>query len=155
MAARLNWVVPAEEPSRSRPGLDRQLDTVISGYRASHELAARVVELEGQLAARASGVETPAAAIEPAPTLVPANGPPPRARQLSEASFVAGSVALGFGDAFFDAANEELRRCARLDFSVGGRIEPAGCAAQGPLLGAAAVGRRALGIPVLSAEVAA
>ncbi len=68
---------------------------------------------------------------------------------------VAGSVALGFGDAFFDAANEELRRCARLDFSVGGRIEPAGCAAQGPLLGAAAVGRRALGIPVLSAEVAA
>ena len=68
---------------------------------------------------------------------------------------VAGSVALGFGDAFFDAANEELRRCARLDFSVGGRIEPAGCGAQGPLLGAAAVGRRGAGVPVLSAEVAA
>ena len=31
---------------------------------------------------------------------------------------VAGSVALGFGATFFDAANEELERCARLDFSA-------------------------------------
>jgi len=68
---------------------------------------------------------------------------------------VAGSVALGFGDEFFDAANAELRRRAQLDFSVGARIDPAGCGAQGPLLGAAAVARRAMGIPVLTAEVTA
>jgi glucokinase len=68
---------------------------------------------------------------------------------------VAGSVALGFGDAFFDAANDELRRCAQLDFSVGGRIQPAGCGAQGPLLGAAAVARRAVGVPVSAVEVRA
>ena len=65
-------------------------------------------------------------------------------------ALVAGSVALGFGDVFFDAANAELRRCARLDFSVGARIEPAGCGAEGPLVGAAAVARRAIGAPVLS-----
>jgi glucokinase len=68
---------------------------------------------------------------------------------------VAGSVALGFGEAFFSAANDELRRCAQLDFSRDARIEPAGCGAQGPLLGAAAVARRALGVPVLAAEVPA
>lgn len=57
---------------------------------------------------------------------------------------VAGSVALGFGATFFDAANTELERCARLEFSRGARIVPAGCGADGPLLGAAAVARRAL-----------
>lgn len=55
---------------------------------------------------------------------------------------VAGSVALGFGTTFFDAANAELERCARLDFSAGARIVPAGNGARGPLLGAAAVGWR-------------
>lgn len=53
---------------------------------------------------------------------------------------VAGSVALGFGDDFFDAAQAEADRCARLDFSRGLRIEPAGCIDSGPLIGAAAVG---------------
>ncbi|MDQ1373929.1 MAG: glucokinase, partial [Actinomycetota bacterium] len=53
---------------------------------------------------------------------------------------VAGSVALGFGEPFFAAAQAEIDRRARLDFSVGTRIEPAGLGADGPLVGAAAVG---------------
>jgi glucokinase len=55
---------------------------------------------------------------------------------------VAGSVALGFGDIFLEAANAELDRSARLDHSRGARIVPTGCGEHGPLLGAAAVGRR-------------
>jgi glucokinase len=53
---------------------------------------------------------------------------------------VAGSVALGFGDPFFAAAQAELDRSCRLDFSVGAQIVPAGLGADGPLVGAAAVG---------------
>lgn len=64
---------------------------------------------------------------------------------------VAGSVALGFGAPFFDAANAELARCARLEFARGSRIVPAGCGADGPILGAAAV---ALRCPDGSAETA-
>ncbi len=52
---------------------------------------------------------------------------------------VAGSVALGFSEPFFTAAQEELDRLALLDFSRGARIRPAGCGADGPLLGAAMV----------------
>jgi glucokinase len=55
---------------------------------------------------------------------------------------VAGSVALGFGTPFFAAAQAELDACARLEFSRGARIVPAGLLADGPLVGAAAVGRR-------------
>ena len=58
---------------------------------------------------------------------------------------VAGSVALGFGGVFFDAANAELDRCARLEFSRGARAVPSGCGAHGPLIGAAAVGWRGVG----------
>jgi glucokinase len=58
---------------------------------------------------------------------------------------VAGSVALGFGTTFFDAANAELARSARLEFSRGARIVPSGCGAQGPIVGAAAVGLRGIG----------
>jgi glucokinase len=58
---------------------------------------------------------------------------------------VAGSVALGFGEPFFAAANEELERSARLSYVEGVRIVPAGCGDAGPLLGAAAVGFRGLG----------
>ncbi|MGH9178320.1 MAG: ROK family protein [Acidimicrobiales bacterium] len=63
---------------------------------------------------------------------------------------VAGSVALGFGDPFFAAAQAELDRSARLAFSRGTRIVPAGLGPAGPLVGAAAVGWRALGRPVLA-----
>ena len=61
-----------------------------------------------------------------------------------ELAVVAGSVALGFGTVFFDAAQQEIALRARLDFSRSTRIIPAGLGADGPLVGAAAVGRRAL-----------
>jgi glucokinase len=63
---------------------------------------------------------------------------------------VAGSVALGYGAEFFAAAQAELDDRARLDFSAGTRIVPAGLGADGPLVGAAAVAFRALGKPILS-----
>ncbi|HET9769958.1 MAG TPA: ROK family protein [Acidimicrobiia bacterium] len=58
---------------------------------------------------------------------------------------VAGSVALGFGPPFFAAAQAEIDALARLDFSRGARIREAGLGADAPLVGAAAVGLRALG----------
>ncbi len=57
---------------------------------------------------------------------------------------VAGSVALGYGADFFDAAQAEIDRVACLDFSRGARIVAAGCGDEGPLIGAAAVGFRGL-----------
>jgi glucokinase len=59
-----------------------------------------------------------------------------------ELALVAGSVALGFGDVFFAAAQEEIVRRCGLDFSRATRILPAGLGPAGPLLGAAALGRR-------------
>ena len=56
-----------------------------------------------------------------------------------QVAVVAGSVALGFGDDFFDAATEELRFRCGLDFARPTRIGPAGLGADGPLVGAAAV----------------
>ncbi len=53
---------------------------------------------------------------------------------------VAGSVALGFGAPFFAAAQAEIDALARLDFSRGTRIVPAGLGDAAPLIGAAAVG---------------
>jgi glucokinase len=57
---------------------------------------------------------------------------------------VAGSVALGYGDDFFDAAQAELAARSRLSFSAGARIVPAGLGAAGPLVGAAAVAWRGI-----------
>ena len=57
---------------------------------------------------------------------------------------VAGSVALGFGEPFLAAANEEIERRARLDFSRGCELRRGGLGADGPLIGAAAVGWRGL-----------
>jgi glucokinase len=65
-------------------------------------------------------------------------------------ALVAGSVALGFGDPFFAAAQAELDACARLDFSRGARIQRAGLGDEGPLVGAGAVGWRNLGRDVLA-----
>jgi glucokinase len=59
---------------------------------------------------------------------------------------VAGSVALGFGEPFFAAAQAEVDGSARLDFSIGTVIRPGQLAADGPLVGAAAVGWRGLGV---------
>jgi glucokinase len=61
-----------------------------------------------------------------------------------ELAVVAGSVALGFGAVFFEAAQEEIELRCRLEFSRSTRIVPAGLGADGPLIGAAAVGRRAV-----------
>jgi len=58
---------------------------------------------------------------------------------------VAGSVALGYGEPFFAAAQAELDAQARLSFSAGARIVPGGLGSAGPLVGAAAVGWRGLG----------
>jgi glucokinase len=63
---------------------------------------------------------------------------------------VAGSVALGFGDDFFAAAQEEVDRSCRLDHSRGARVVPAGLGDGGPLIGAAALAYRGLGQPILS-----
>jgi glucokinase len=59
---------------------------------------------------------------------------------------VAGSVALGYGETFFAAAQAELDVRARIEFARGARILPAGLGDAGPLVGAAAVGRRGLGL---------
>ncbi len=59
---------------------------------------------------------------------------------------VAGSVALGYGAAFFEAAQTELEARARISYAAGARIRPAGLGAEGPLVGAAAVGWRGSGL---------
>ena len=58
---------------------------------------------------------------------------------------VAGSVALGYGGAFFAAAQAELDARSRIEFGRGARIVPAGLGDAGPLVGAAAVGLRGEG----------
>ena len=65
---------------------------------------------------------------------------------------VAGSVALGFGEVFFAAANAEADRCARLEFSRGVAVVPSGVGSDGPIVGAAAVGFRGLGVEVAGAQ---
>jgi glucokinase len=59
---------------------------------------------------------------------------------------VAGSVALGFGRPFFTAAQAELSARARLPFSEQCRIVPTQLGPDAPLVGAAAVGWRGLGV---------
>ena len=60
-------------------------------------------------------------------------------------ALVAGSVALGYGAPFFAAAQAELDADARLTYSRGARILPGRLGADGPLIGAAAVGFRGIG----------
>ncbi len=66
-------------------------------------------------------------------------------------ALVGGSVALGFGEEFFEAARQELALRCGLAFARPARIVPVGLGADGPLLGAAAVARRQL----VTAEVGA
>ena len=65
-------------------------------------------------------------------------------------ALVAGSVALGFGADFFDAAQAELDLTAQISFARGAQIRPAGLGGDGPLIGAAAVAWQARGHPVLA-----
>jgi glucokinase len=55
---------------------------------------------------------------------------------------VSGSVALGFGNPFFQAAQVEMDRLCRLEFARGARVVPGGLGDSGPLIGAARVGWR-------------
>lgn len=61
---------------------------------------------------------------------------------------VAGSVAIGWGPPFFDAANAELTARARVAVDPPPRIVPARLGADAPLVGAAAIGWRALAAEV-------
>lgn len=54
---------------------------------------------------------------------------------------VGGSVALGYGAAFFEAAQVELDARARLSFTTGFRVVPAALGPAAPLIGAAALAR--------------
>ncbi len=56
-----------------------------------------------------------------------------------------GSVALGYGEDFFDAAQAEIDRTCRLVHSQGARIIPSPLGPDGGLIGAAAVAARSLG----------
>jgi glucokinase len=53
---------------------------------------------------------------------------------------VSGSVALGFGDPFFGAAQAEIDLRCGLEFARGARVIPGGLGDRGPLIGAARVG---------------
>lgn len=61
---------------------------------------------------------------------------------------VSGSVALGYGEPFFAAAQAEVDRLCHLDFSRGTRVVPGGLGDAGPLVGAAAVSLRARGVDI-------
>lgn len=67
---------------------------------------------------------------------------------------VAGSVALGFGDPFFTAAQEAVDAHTRIVFARGAVIRPGGLGDRGPLVGAAAVAWRGLGRDLGAVEAA-
>jgi len=58
---------------------------------------------------------------------------------------IGGSVALGFGEPFFKAAQREVDLRCRLEFARGARVVPGGLGDRGPLIGAARVGWRGIG----------
>jgi glucokinase len=58
---------------------------------------------------------------------------------------VGGSVALGFGEPFFAAANEALHATSGMPFTRECRVVPVGLGKDGPLVGAGALAWRALG----------
>lgn len=108
--------------------------------------------LETEASGTAIAVRTSAPAAEASPEVVERTGRYVGRAVASAAhlldlrlAVVAGSVALGFGDPFFAAAQAELDRLCVLDFSLGARIVPAGLGDAGPLVGAAAVALRAGG----------
>jgi len=60
---------------------------------------------------------------------------------------VAGSVALGYGDTFFTAAQAEIDERCRLEFARGTRVVAAELGASGPIVGAACVALANYGSP--------
>lgn len=115
---------------------------------------------KGNLEGQASGL-----AIEATTGLPPVDAPEEVRRKVGEyvgravasvanlldlqLAVVSGSVALGYGDAFFSSAQETIDKLCKLDFSKGTRIVPGGLGEDGPLIGAAAVGFQELGYEVL------
>jgi glucokinase len=59
---------------------------------------------------------------------------------------VSGSVALGFGEPFFRAAQAEMDALCRIEFARGARVVPGGLGDRGPLVGAARVGLCGVGV---------
>ncbi len=123
---------------------------VVPGGRSDERHPPGVLEAEASGSALAAVTGRPAA--EAGPDLVDRTG-----RLVGRAAgsvcnlldlqlvVVAGSVALGFGEPFFAAAQAEMDQVCHLDFSAGSRIVPAGLGPDGPLVGAAAVALRAEG----------
>jgi glucokinase len=68
---------------------------------------------------------------------------------------VGGSLALGFGDVFFEAAQHEIDLRARLGFITGFSIVPAGLGPHAPLVGAAAIAMFAPAVSVPAVSVPA
>jgi glucokinase len=64
---------------------------------------------------------------------------------------VAGSVALGYGETFFSAAQQTVSELCHIQHARGTRVVPAALGASAPLVGAGAVAWRGLGHPVLGA----
>jgi glucokinase len=60
--------------------------------------------------------------------------------------FVAGSVALGFGDPFFSAANQTAQELTGLSFTDRVEVHRSQLESDGPILGAACVAWRSVGI---------
>jgi glucokinase len=61
-------------------------------------------------------------------------------------ALVGGSVGLGMGKPFFEAAQRELDKRCQIVLARGARVAPVGLGADGPLVGAAAVALTALGV---------
>ena len=59
---------------------------------------------------------------------------------------VSGSVALGFGEPFFRAAQAEMDALCRIEFARGARVVPGALGDRGPLVGAARVGLCGAGV---------
>jgi glucokinase len=108
--------------------------------------------LEGEASGRAIEAITGRPAAEASPEVIERTGRLVGRAVASVANLldlrlavVAGSVALGFGGRFFSAAQAEIDALARLEFSRGTIIRPAGLGGDAPLVGAAAVALYRLG----------
>lgn len=88
--------------------------------------------------------EAPRAVVERAGTLVGRAVASVAALLDLDLAVVSGSVALGYGEPFFDAARRELGERARISFAAAARIVPGSLGAAGPLVGAGAVGLRGI-----------
>jgi glucokinase len=118
---------------------------VVPGGRACGCGAAGCLEAEASGTSIAAITGAPAAAADRAMrvrtgTLVGATLAATAAVLDLPLAVVSGSVALGFGEVFFDAAQAEIDRQARPGECWELRVVPGGLGADGPLVGAAALG---------------